>query len=477
MPKTPRTPLQRRRRRSARTALYASLGLVGLLLAGLYAWMLPRFDFGLMTDWYDTDWESVPAVRMLRDYISIDTTPEGDVGAGVAWWADQVRGLGLEPVIEEVDGQANAWAVIEGERREAVVLHHHVDVDPIRHEELWVVPPFAGVVDDWWIYGRGAFDMKSIAIAQLEAVRRLLESGRRPDRSVILLATTGEETGSDLGTRWVLRRHPELVERFGVVLTEGGAVEGSTMETFRYWGTEVAQKRFLRVSLCHGERQPLAALEREMLDAGGGVFGEPELVPEVERFMAEYAARRGSAQLRRTLSDRRRLLRDRASFEELSPYLKSFFRNEALLQGLWRSGGGWELRVHVLLLPGEDPQRVLDELLPPWRRYGLSMAVFDEGGASHGSPADSRVMEVIGDVVERHFKGVHHGPLILPTTLTDARFLRREGIPTYGFTPFAVLTPEVIQLRHFGTLNERMALPGYVEGIDIYAEVLERLTE
>lgn len=475
MTKRSRTPLQRRRRQSARLSLYASLALVAVLLAAVLAWMLPRVDFGTMTGWHETDWEAMPEVQLLREYVSIDTSPDGDVLDGFRWWAEQLRGMGLEPVIERVGDEANAWAVVEGERREAVVLHHHVDVEVVRERELWLFPPFSGVVDDWWLYGRGAFDMKSVAVAQLEAVRRLLESGRRPERSVILLATSGEEVGSDLGTQWVLRQHPELVERFAVVLTEGGAVEGRTMDSFKFWGTEVAQRRFLRVSLCHGDREPLAVLEGEMLEAGGGFFGEPELVPEVETFLAEYGPSRTAAPLRRALSDPRRLLRDRARFEELSGYQKSFFRNEALVQGLWPSDGGWELRVHVLLLPGEDPRRVLDELLPPWRRHGLTMAVYDEGGASHGSPVDHWSFRAIDEVVEEHFRGVPHGPLVLPTTVTDARFLRRAGIPTYGFSPFAVLTPEVIQIRKYGTFNERMPLPGYVEGIDLYADLLRRL--
>jgi acetylornithine deacetylase/succinyl-diaminopimelate desuccinylase-like protein len=129
----------------------------------------------------------------------------------------------------------------------------------------------------------------------------------------------------------------------------------------------------------------------------------------------------------------------------------------------------------VLLLPGEDPEEAIAELLPAWRTHGLGMEVFDEGGASHGSPIDHWAFQGIGEVLaERHPK-VPHGPLFLPSTLTDARFLRAAGVPTFGFSPFAVLTPEVLQQRSYGTTNERMSLPGYIEGVELYAEVLERL--
>lgn len=473
----PRTRIGRRRRSAARTALYVSLALVAALLAGVYYGMLPRIDFGSMTDWIDVDWEAQREVQLLREYIQIDTSPQGDVTAGIAWVADWLRDMGLEPVIEEVGGEANLWAVVEGEEREAVVLHHHVDVDSVLGLEHWVQGPFSGTIEGPWIYGRGAFDMKSVAVAQLMAVERLVASGRRPRRSVIVLATNGEEQGSDLGTRWVLSQHPELVERFAVVLTEGGAVEGRTQESFKYWGTEFAQKRFLKVWLCSSRREPLAGLVAEMREKGG-FHSSPKLVPEVETFLAVYAPTRDSARLRELLGDPRALLLDRAAFDhELSPYLRSFFRNEAVPQGIVERAGGWALVLHVLLLPGEDPQRAVAELLPPWVTHGLKVEVFDEGGSSSGSPTDHWAFRGIDQTLAQRRPDVPHGPLLLPLTLTDARFLRAAGVPTYGFSPFAVLTPQVLQLRYYGTVNERMSLPGLREGVELYADLLERLVD
>jgi len=470
----PRTRIGRRRRVAARTALYVSLVLVGGLLAGVYYLMLPSLEFGMMTAWSGIDWESRREVQLLREYVRIDTSPKGDTREGIDWVAEKLRGMGVEPHIEQVGDAANLWAIIEGEQRGAVVLHHHVDVEAVVNLEDWTQRPFHGDVEGPWIYGRGAFDMKSIAIAQLLAVERLVASGRRPERSVIVLVTNGEERGSDLGTRWILREHPELVERFAVVLTEGGAVEGRTQESFKFWGTEFAQKRLLVAWFCHADRERVAALESEML-AEGGFFSPPELVPEAATFFAAYAPTRDAAPLRELLSDPRALVRDPVAFADLSSHLRSHFRNEARPQWLRRRGDAWALRVHVLLLPGEDPEQALAELFPPWRTHGLKMEVFDEAGAGHGSPIDHWAFEGIGEVLAEHHPDVPHGPLFLPSTLTDARFLRAAGVPTFGFSPFAVLTPEVLQQRAYGTVNERMSLPGFSEGVELYADVLERL--
>lgn len=473
--KTPLRPLVRRRRNSARLALYVSLAVVGLVLVAILAWMRPRFDFGMSTGWAQVHWEDYPEVRLLQEYVRINTAaaPEGDPREGARWLARQLAAMGLLPVVEEVGDEANVWAVLEGEERGAIVLHSHIDVDPALHPEEWEHPPFSGVIEGPWLWGRGAFDMKSVTIAQLDALRRLTAKGLRPRKSVIFLATSGEETGSDLGTKWILRNHPELVERFEVVLTEGGAVEGRSLDELKFWGTEFVQKRLVDFTLCgpEGALQPLV----DELQGRGLIAGEPKLVPEVELFFEVYAPTRDAERLQELLLQPRELLRDRGTFESLSRYNKSFFRNELFPRGFVEVDGGWELRLRAVLLPGEDPEKALDELLPPWRRHGLAMVIHDEGASPHGSPVDHWAFEAIDEVMEEVRPDVVHGPLVLPLTVTDARFFRDAGVTTYGFSPFGILTPQVVQLRWFGTINERISLIGYVEGVELYGDVLERL--
>jgi acetylornithine deacetylase/succinyl-diaminopimelate desuccinylase-like protein len=62
--------------------------------------------------------------------------------------------------------------------------------------------------------------------------------------------------------------------------------------------------------------------------------------------------------------------------------------------------------------------------------------------------------------------------MFLPWTATDSRFFRAHGIPSYGFTPFQVLTSDALRV---GGAGERIALPAYVEGVAIYRELLRRL--
>ena len=471
------TDLQQMRRRSARAALYGSLVAVGAAAAILAVWLGALVRAKVSAGWMNVDYASLPEVQLLQRYIAIDTSgATGDTSAGAEFLAAQLRAAGVEPTVEHLGAKtANLWAILEGDDPQAVVLHHHIDVDPIAHLEAWTHPPFGGEIEGPWLYGRGAFDMKSVAVAQLEAFLALKRGGRRPSRTVILLATADEESGSELGMRWVLRQHPELVKRFGVVLTEGGAVEGRSASDVKYWGTEFVQKRVVRVTVCDGDRGRLEALRNELK----GALREPgrlTLTPEASAFLARYAASRDREDYRRWLADPRSLLRDLVAFGTLPNYVQSMFRNEAVPLPIEpAAGGGYELPVNLLLLPGADVDGALAELLPPWRLHGLTYTVYDEGGAAHGSPVDHPVMTTIAGVIGEHYPGVPVGPLFLPWTATDSRFVRARGIPAYGFSPFMVLTPEVLRLVQGRAVSERIALPGFVEGVEIYREVLDRL--
>jgi len=471
-----RPPVERRLRTVSRIALYGSLALVGAV-----AWMLLDLAGAPLLEeqgetWDRTDWAALEEVQLLREYVRIDTSEAtGDVVAGARFLAERLREAGLEPHLELLgEDAANLWAVVEGEEPGAVVLHHHIDVSDVEDPESWHRPPFAAEIDLPWLYGRGTYDMKSVGVAQLLAVVDLVRSGVRPRKSVILLATSGEETGSELGTRWILREHPELVERFEVVLTEGGSVEGRTREDIKYWGTEFAQKRFATLVLCSPSRELLEQLEEDVFDFGA-LEERLYLVDEVRGFLPHYAPTRDRADFRAALADPERLLRDRPELLAQPPYVKAMFRNELQSLGVRpASGGGWELRVSVHLLPGVELEDVRDELIPPWLFWGVESTLRTEPAALHGSPIDHPVLEAIEEVLHEHYPRAPVGPVFLPWTATDSRFFRARGIPSYGFSPFLILTTDAIRVDKAG---ERISLPDFAAGVEIYRELLRRLVE
>jgi acetylornithine deacetylase/succinyl-diaminopimelate desuccinylase-like protein len=467
------TPFERRHRSAARWALYSSLAISGLIVFAAAQSFNRRL--GTLEDASGTreEWAARPEVDLLRRYIQIDTSEREIEGA--LFLAEELRRAGLEPVVEELgDGRANLWAILEGRRREAIVLHNHIDVFGVRRPDAWEFEPFGGEIESPFMYGRGAFDMKSLAIAQLLTIRDLAARPRKPERSVIFLATADEETGSRLGARWVLREQPELVERFDLVLTEGGIIEPVSVSEVKYWGIETAQKRFAPGEACFRSREPLQWLYEQLRQRQHEVL-TPVLTSEVKDFVREYRPTRQREYYRRLLGSLVNGAADPAHFRLFPAYLRSLFLNEIVPFPVERVvGGGYRLPLVAHLLPGADFESVMRELLPPWLTHGLDVRFDDPLGADAGSPTSTADYRILEAALSAATKGAPVGPYFLSWSATDGRFFRQAGVPTYGFSPFLLFS---IESYRADTINERINLPGFVDGIELYKATVRRLAD
>ncbi len=155
-------------------------------------------------------------VTIAQDLIRIDTSNYGDApGPGERAAAEYVAALlsdvGLNPVIREsAPGRASLTALWEGadRSRPPLVLHGHLDVVPAFPEE-WSVDPFAAEVIDGVLWGRGAVDMKGIDAMYLHVVQRLIASGRKPARDIVIAFFADEEHGGARGAKWMVQHHPD----------------------------------------------------------------------------------------------------------------------------------------------------------------------------------------------------------------------------------------------------------------------------
>ena len=168
-------------------------------------------------------------VRIARDLIMIDTSNRGGGDAepeapAAEYVSAYLRDLGLDPVtIESAPGRASVVARVEGENPElpALVLHGHLDVVPADAAN-WSVDPFAGVIRDGMLWGRGAVDMKNMDAMIMTAIAELLRAGERPRRTVILAFFADEENGGIFGAHYLVAKHPKLFEGAGTAISEVG---------------------------------------------------------------------------------------------------------------------------------------------------------------------------------------------------------------------------------------------------------------
>jgi acetylornithine deacetylase/succinyl-diaminopimelate desuccinylase-like protein len=485
---TPASPrFDRIARRSARVALWASLASTALAAVLLHRFALPIPDEAWEEAsrdqelWLAVDFEARPEVQLLRELVSVDTSaPPAGGTSREAELAERVAARlarhGVRATVERfTDGRANLWALVDGADPRAVVLHGHLDVEPPLEEGAWRFPPFAGAIDGPWIFGRGMYDMKSLLAAQLlafESVAAEARAGRRPARSLMLLFTSSEESGSETGTRWILEEHPELVARLGTVLTEGGVIEALGPRDVKYWGIEFAQKRFAFFELCAGDRDRLESLRTELL-ARGPTGPRVNISPEVATFLAAYGPSRSREDYRALLREPQRLVLEEDRFRQLTPFLQSLFTETVYpFEPHPAEGGGWTMKAVAHLLPGSSPEELLEDRLPPWLRHGVTGSPIQLAGADHGSPVDHPDFRALTAAVARRHREATVGPYYLPVTATDARHFRAAGLVAYGFSPFVLMPAETTGI---GRPDERMQLPAFLAGTELYREVVETL--
>ncbi|MFB7878309.1 M20/M25/M40 family metallo-hydrolase [Nocardia sp. NPDC056064] len=108
--------------------------------------------------------------------------------------------------------------------RVAAILLAHQDVVPAEDAPRWTHPPFAGVVDEDYIWGRGAIDDKSRVLAILEAVEWALAAGLRPRHTIYLAFGHDEEAlGADGAVPMAAHLRAAGV-RAELLLDEGGVI-------------------------------------------------------------------------------------------------------------------------------------------------------------------------------------------------------------------------------------------------------------
>ncbi len=96
----------------------------------------------------------------------------------------------------EVD---NLWAV-RGDQGPLLVFAGHTDVVPTGPEYLWVHPPFGAEIENNFLFGRGAADMKGGIAAMVTAVERFTEHHPQHHGKIGFLITSDEEGPARDGT-------------------------------------------------------------------------------------------------------------------------------------------------------------------------------------------------------------------------------------------------------------------------------------
>ncbi len=439
--------------------------------------------------------------RLLAEMIRIPTVnPPGNERPLAERIARELDVPGIETRViatpsgeAEKGGRAAVWARLAGNGAERpLILLSHLDVVPANPEN-WTHDPFAGEIDQGWIWGRGALDAKGVAAIQILSLLRLARRETPLERDITLLATPDEETGGLDGAGFLVREHPELLAEAEFLVTEGGGVRGSREARGDLprippiWSVSVTEKSPCWLELetrgraGHGSTpRPAAAVPRLIaaLDRVRRVESPVRVLAEVEAMflaLSENASREDREGFRSLAQS----LESEAAFRRrflARPGYNALVRNTLSITVL-SAGSGTNVvpaearaRLDARLLPGEncaDFSRTLSEVIGDPEVGIRTLLSFP----SRSSSAESALFRAIENVARRHDEDAIVVPRMI-SGFTDAHWFREAGVVSYGFVP-RWLNPG--DARGVHGIDERISIENIEGGASILVEIIEEL--
>jgi len=402
---------------------------------------LPTPDFAAARD---------EVVRILTGFVRVDTSnPPGNETKGAEYLKGFLDREGIaSEIFEKEPGRGNIVARLKGNgRKRPILLMGHIDVVGVEREK-WTVEPFAGLVKDGYIYGRGSSDDKGMASACLE-VFLLLHRLKTPlDRDVIFLAEAGEEGTSGVGIDFMVDQHWDKIE-CEYALNEGGmiySVEGRV----KYVGVATTEKvprgfrLVARGTSGHGSvpRPDNAITHLAAAVAKVGNWQAPMRLNETTRAFFSRLAKISPADDAFLYTH----LEDPANSEMIQEKLRaqyvtynSMLRTSivpTIIKGGFRSNvipGDAEATLDVRAVPDED----ISALAASLRKLINDPAVEVIPPVNPGRPAnppsklETDMFRALEGSQAKLFPGVVTLPMML-TGATDSAQLRAKGVQAYG---------------------------------------------
>ncbi len=139
-------------------------------------------------------------VALAKQVLRIDSeNPPGNEYRLALFVKNELKSLGFKvKTYEFAKKRPNVVGILKGRvGKESVLLSPHLDTVPAG--KGWKFNPYAAVIKNGKIYGRGATDCKGNLISAIEAMRSLKQDGIKLDKDIIFAATVDEESGSARG--------------------------------------------------------------------------------------------------------------------------------------------------------------------------------------------------------------------------------------------------------------------------------------
>jgi acetylornithine deacetylase/succinyl-diaminopimelate desuccinylase-like protein len=427
------------------------------------------------------------ATHYLQEYIRIQTVnPPGNEIEGARFF-ERIFDAETIPcqVFEPSPGRGSLLATLKGNgKKKPMLLLNHMDVVPVE-KERWSVDPFAGIIRDGYLYGRGALDDKSMGIVEMMALLILKREKVPLKRDVLFFAAADEETGGGWGVDWAIENVLPLRE-VEYALNEGGPVILNNDGTADRYGLSNGQKLLFQLevkakgtsghaSMPHSDNPNVKLIHA--LEAVTKWETPYTILPMVKEFFLKMAPKQPRED-RKYFEDIEKSLRDPGFSKRLAsnPILNAMVRDTISLTILQ---GGSKINVipsestaslDCRLIPGSSKEDFLKEVK---KRLGdeIEVKVVSESRSLPPSPLDTDLFQAIQRFAAENDPGCPVVPVLL-SGATDSRFLREKGVITYDFCPFR-LTETDLRTEHGN--DERIALENLRFGMKMLVEIIKEV--
>jgi len=441
-----------------------------------------------------------PTAALLVELIRINTSnPPGNEGQLDDLLAPKFKALGFEVDIIPTPqpGKSHFIARLRGDgSKKPLLIAAHADVVGVEREK-WSVDPFAGVVKDGSVYGRGAIDFKGGMAVFARAAMMLAEQKIPLARDVIFMAEADEE-GAPLNTTWLAKTHFDKMDA-EFALNEGGWIIKDDNGKTQYVSISTADKSSVQIVVTARGTSTHSSMPRP----DNAIFSLNRAMVKIADYETAVQLTASTKQFFSTLADvsappLSQAFRDlvggtpakvRAADKLISkdPLLHAIMRNTyapVLMNAGFRANvipGSAEATINVRVIPGTTTAAIIAELTKVVNDSRIEIkstspvaALPGAGAAASPTPTimESPTNTELYKALEREAKKTYPTARVTPYLFqagTDAGAWRSRGIPVYGIYPYAITADELTRMH--GN-DERVSVTALHEGTDMIFRTL-----
>lgn len=350
-----------------------------------------------------------------------------------------------------------------------ILLLGHMDVVEAKPED-WTRDPFTPVVEDGFLFGRGALDNKGDVSVLVAVLAKLKREGWRPKRTLILALTGDEETDAATTMRLV----EELKDAEFALNADAGGGELDETGAPAVYTLQAAEKTYADFELTltdpggHSSR-PTAGNPIHRMSAALARLAAHRFEPKVSPLTGAYfeAAAEGAEPeladaMRRFLADPK----DEAAYRRLAGDPSYVGQLSTTCVATQFAGGHAPnalpqratANVNCRIFPGETVAQTEAVLRAALADPSITVKPLMPNVSSPESPLRADVLAAVRKAVDAQHPGVRIVPA-MSTGATDSFFFRAAGVASYGVAGAFMKSSD--KFAH--GLNERFplaAIPG-----------------